>query len=290
MFTDNMSSQNAEKWQQVADLIARLGLVDTDQPTTAAQVSRMTTRRLLQDPVRAAIYRRGWDDRTADIQRTLQLQPRSTRAPPTTSPTTPARQPQMAIQRPPQLPAPRPPQLPAPRPSQRTTPRPAAQMAAKVVAGRSTNPETSRGPTPVPGTSGTTVIPTVKVRTEAQQARQRKKFLKLKEKRQARELTASQQHRLAKQPVPESDPEAACQPPSEPTQSTAMEVDAPATKGETPEEPAATTNQAQLAQVARPETPSEDAWLEAPGLSLDGLPEMEYDKPFFTPVGSPNRP
>lgn len=69
-----------------------------------------------------------------------------------------------------------------------------------------------------------------------------------------------------------------------------MEVDAPATKGETPEEPAATTNQAQLAQVARPETPSEDAWLEAPGLSLDGLPEMEYDKPFFTPVGSPNRP
>ncbi|KAL5245867.1 hypothetical protein ACI65C_013275 [Semiaphis heraclei] len=111
MFSDNMSG---EKRQQVADLIARLGLVDADQPTTAAQVNRMITHQLLQDPVRAAIYRWGWDDRTADIQRTLQLQPRSTRVPPTTTsrpPTTPARPPQRATQRSPQLPAPRPPQL-----------------------------------------------------------------------------------------------------------------------------------------------------------------------------------
>ncbi|KAL5245938.1 hypothetical protein ACI65C_013346 [Semiaphis heraclei] len=126
MFSDNMSG---DKWQQVADLIARLGLVDVDQPTTAAQVNRMTTHQLLQDPVRAAIYRRGWDDRTADIQRTLQLQPRSTRVPPTTMsrpPTTPARPPQRDAQRSPKL--------PAPRSSQRTTPRPAAQTVAEVAA------------------------------------------------------------------------------------------------------------------------------------------------------------
>lgn len=262
-FTDDMS-QNGEKWQQVADLIARLGLVDADQPTTAAQVNQMTTRQLLQDPVRAAIYNRGWGDRTADIQRTLQLQPRSTRRPPTTParpPTTTARPPQTAT-----------------------------QAAAKPPGGRRTNPGTSRGPTPRQSSPGTSVIPTVKVRTEAQQARQRKKFQKLKEKKQARERQASQQHRLAKQPAPESNPEAANQPPSEPTPSTAMEVDTPATKGETPEEPAATTSQAQLSQDTQPETTSEDVWLAAPGLSLDGLPEIEYDRPFFTPVASPNHP
>uniref|UniRef100_A0A2S2NN56 Uncharacterized protein n=1 Tax=Schizaphis graminum TaxID=13262 RepID=A0A2S2NN56_SCHGA len=241
----------------------------------------MTTRHLLQDPVRAAIYRRGWDDRTADIQRTLQQQPRSTRVQSTTS-STPARPPRVTTQRPSQQ--------PTPRPSQTTTPRAATQTAATVVAVRVADPGTSRGPTSVPGTSGTTVKSTTKVRTEAQRARQRKKFQKLKEKRQARELTASQQHRLAKQPVPESDPEVASPPPSETTSSSAMEVDEPTTKGETPEEPAATTNQAQQNQAARPETPSEDAWLAAPGSLLDGLPEMEYDKPFFTPAGSPNQP
>ncbi|KAF0692139.1 proteoglycan 4-like, partial [Aphis craccivora] len=85
-FSDKMSSQNsssqqqAEKWQRVADLIAQLGLVpsDQDQPRTAAQVARMTTRHLLQDPVRAAIYIRGWADRTTDIERWLQPQPTAT--------------------------------------------------------------------------------------------------------------------------------------------------------------------------------------------------------------------
>jgi len=281
MITDNMSGQNGEKWQQVADLIARLGLVDANQPTTAAQVNRMTTRQLLQDPVRAAIYRRGWDDRTADIQRTLQLQPRYTRVLPATSTrplTTPTRPPQTAIQRSSQL--------PAPKPSQPTTPRPATQTAAKVVVVRSTNPGTSREPASVSSTSGTTVIPTVKVRMEAQQARY---FQRLKEKRQARQLTASQQHQLAKQLVPEPDPEVASQPPPEPALATAMEVDAPATKGETPEELTATTSQTQRSQAARQGTPSKNAWLAAPGLSLDGLLETEYDKSFFTPIGSPNR-
>lgn len=59
-----------DKWRQVADLIGQLGLVPgaQDQSQTAAQVVRMTTRHLLQDPVRAAIYNRGSADRTADIE------------------------------------------------------------------------------------------------------------------------------------------------------------------------------------------------------------------------------
>ncbi|KAF0701569.1 proteoglycan 4-like, partial [Aphis craccivora] len=100
---------------------------------------------------------------------------------------------------------------------------------------------------------------------------------------------ASQQHRLAKHPRPDSNPEAASQPPPEPSTSTAMEVNTPATEGETPEEPVATTSQAQQSQAARPEAPSEDDWLTASGLLLDGLLEMEYDKPFFTPIGSPDQ-
>lgn len=291
-----MSGQNVEKWQQVADLIAQLGLMGADQPTTAAQVNRMTTQQLLQDPVRAAIYRRGWDDRTADIQRTLQYQPRSTRLPPTTSarpptisarpPTAPARTPQTAGRWSSRPPAPRPPRLSAPRPRQ---PRPAAPTAAEVAAVRVPNPVTIQEPAPVPGPSGAPVISTVKERTEAQLERNRKKFRKLKEKMKARGDVASQQHRLAKHPRPESDPEAPSQPPPEPSTSTAMEVDIPATEGETPEEPVATTSQAQPSQVTRPEAPSEDDWLAASGLLLDGLPEMEDDKPFCTPIGSPNQ-
>jgi len=45
-----MSGQtNDDKWQQVAHLIARLGLASNpeDQPLTASQVDRMTTRHLL---------------------------------------------------------------------------------------------------------------------------------------------------------------------------------------------------------------------------------------------------
>ncbi|KAF0705733.1 vegetative cell wall protein gp1-like [Aphis craccivora] len=246
-----MSGQNGEKWQQVADLIARLGLMGANQPTTAAQVNRMTTQQLLQDPVRAAIYRRGWDDRTADIQRTLQYQPRSTRLPPTTlarPPTAPARTPQTAGQRSSQPPAPRPPRL--------SVPRPAAPTAVEVVAVRVHSPVTIQEPAPVPGPSGAPVISTVKERTEAQLERNRKKFRKLREKMKARGDAASQQHRLAKHPRPESNPESASQPAPEPSTSTAMEVDIPATEGETPEEPVATTSQTQLSQAARREAPS----------------------------------
>lgn len=77
--------------------------------------------------------------------------------------------------------------------------------------------------------SGAPPTPKVKVKTEAQLARNPKKFQKLKEKRKARELVACHQHRLAWQLVPISDPEAASQPPSEPTPPVAMEVDQPAT-------------------------------------------------------------
>jgi len=44
-----MSGQNADKWQQVADLISRLGLAPRDQdvPRIVAAVNRMSTRHLL---------------------------------------------------------------------------------------------------------------------------------------------------------------------------------------------------------------------------------------------------
>ncbi|KAL4092230.1 hypothetical protein QTP88_026764 [Uroleucon formosanum] len=52
-----MSGQKANKWQQVADLITRLGLVI--------------------DPVRATIYNQDWADKTVEIQRRLQPQPQT---------------------------------------------------------------------------------------------------------------------------------------------------------------------------------------------------------------------
>lgn len=42
---------------------------------TAAQIRMMSTPQLLQDPGRAAIYHRGWTDRTADVIWTLHFQP-----------------------------------------------------------------------------------------------------------------------------------------------------------------------------------------------------------------------
>jgi len=69
-----MTRQGDDRWEPVAALITRLGLVNTDMPTTAAQVRRMPLRQLLQDPVQAAIYNRGWDDRTTDVERRLRLQ------------------------------------------------------------------------------------------------------------------------------------------------------------------------------------------------------------------------
>lgn len=251
-----MAGQQHEKWQQVAELIQRLGLVSSgqDEPRTAAQVARMTTRQLLQDPVRAAIYNRGWADRTADIQRRLRPQ--------------------------------RPPSTPTPgsRTPSLTRPSPAATTAAPVTPA----PITPVEPSPVPGSSGAPTPPAVKVRTEAQLARNRRKFQQLKEKRKAREREASQQHRPAKQPAPTLNPEAASEPLFQPTPPVAMEVDVPTTEDGRSEESERPTNQPPPNPITVSEPQSEDAWLEAPGLSLDGLPEVEYDnKSFFTPVGSP---
>ena len=239
--------QQLDKWQQVADLIQRLGLVSDNQdgPRTAAQVARMTTRQLLQDPVRAAIYNRGWEDRTLDIQRRLQPQ-RTVATPHSRTP---------LVSRPPPPPA--------------TTPAPVTPVE----------------PTKVPGSTGVPLPTTVKGKTEAQLARNRKKFQQLKEKRKAREREASQQHRLAKQPAPTTDPEAPSSPPSTPIPSVPMEVDSPAAKDEKSEEPEQSTNQVPTDQPAAEGTASKDDWLE----EFEGMPEMKYDKPFFTPATSPDR-
>ncbi|XP_060847095.1 uncharacterized protein LOC132926712 [Rhopalosiphum padi] len=72
-----MSDQEqASKWQKVADLIGQLGLLSKEPRQLLTDcVDRMTTHQLLQDPVHAAIYYRGWDDRTTDIQQMLRTQP-----------------------------------------------------------------------------------------------------------------------------------------------------------------------------------------------------------------------
>lgn len=251
-----------EKWRRVADLIGQLGLVPNtqDQPRTAAQVARMTTRHLLQDPVRAAIYNRGWADRTADIERRLRPQPSTTASNGSTS-RPPRRQPTTAATH---------------RVTTRQEKGPEPQPLRE--------PATVPGPTVAPSTSGT------KHRTEAQLARNKKKFQKLKEKRKARESKASQQHRLAKQPAPTSDPGAASEPLPGPDQPVAMEVDGPATKDDRSEEPGRSADQASPNHATATDNLSENAWLEAPGLSLEGLPEVEYDnRSFFTPIGSPKQ-
>ena len=193
----------------MAKLIVQLGLLadDQDVPRTAAQIAKMSTHHLLQDPVR--------------------------------------------------------------------------QKSAIAVSGP--GPSTSREPAKVTGKSGVSPSTGVKVRTEAQQARRTRKFRQLKEKRLARGLLTSQQSRLTKPPGPASNPDAASQPPTQPTPPEAMEVDLPATKGEIPEE------QAQLRQASDSEQVSEDAWLAASSPSLEGLPEIELDKTFYTPVGSPHQ-
>jgi len=79
--------------------------------------------------------------------------------------------------------------------------------------------------------------------------------------------------------VPISDPEAASQPPTGPTQPAAIEVDQPTPKGTTPEELVPSTIQEQLNQTAAADTQSVEAWLEAPSLSLEGLPDVEIVYP-----------
>ncbi|XP_022161025.1 proteoglycan 4-like [Myzus persicae] len=241
--------QQQEKWQQVAALIQRLGLVSggQDGPRTAAQVARMSTRQLLQDPVRAAIYNRGWADRTADIQRRLQPQ-RPTTAPSSRTP---------SWTRP---------------PTPGTTPTPATPTSV-----------TPAEPTTVTRTTGVLPVPKVKARTEAQRARNKRKFQQLKEKRMARESKANQQHRLAKQPTPTSDPEAASSLPFEPTPTETMEVDTPATKDEKSKEPEQSTSQAPPNQSEPTVEKTEEDWLGA----FEGLPELEYNNTYHTPVGSP---
>ena len=68
-----------------------------------------------------------------------------------------------------------------------------------------------------------------------------------------------------------------------------MEVDQPATESEKHKEQAPSTSQDQTNQCVNLEQMSEDAWLAGPGLSLEGLPEITYDRPFFTPATSPDR-
>jgi len=93
----------------------------------------------------------------------------------------------------------------------------------------------------------------------------------------------------AKQPALTSDSEATSTPPPKPTLPVKMEVDTPGTKEKNSEEPEQSTCQAPPNQTTVTEMSSDDAWLEVPGLSFEGLPEMEYERLFFTPVGSPNR-
>jgi hypothetical protein len=114
-------------------------------------------------------------------------------------------------------------------------------------------------------------------------------FLRLKEKRRAWEQMASKQQWLAKQPAPNSNPEATAKPLSEPTPVQSMELDVPETKGETPNVPTTPITPERLCQAADLESISEDAWLASPGRTLEGLPKTEYEKAFFTPVGSPDR-
>jgi len=199
-----MTGQQQEEWQQVADLIQRLGLVSSgqDEQRTATQVARMTTRQLLQDPLRAAIYKRGWVDRTADIQRRLRPQ--------------------------------RPTSTPSSRTPSLTKPPPPATTPA---------PTTPAEPTPVPRPTGVLPGPTIKVRTEA---RNRRKFQQLKEKRKARKSEASQRHRLVEQPASTLDSDAAGAPPTKPTPPETIEVDKPAPKDEKSEEPGQSTSQAPL--------------------------------------------
>ncbi|XP_060873956.1 proteoglycan 4-like [Metopolophium dirhodum] len=241
-----MTGQQQEKWQQVAELIQRLGLVSggQDEPRTAAQVARMTTRQLLQDPVRAAIYNRGWADRTTDIQRRLRPH-----RPPSTS-------------------------TPGSRTPSLTRPPPPATTPA---------PVTPAEPAPVPRQTGVLPGPTGRVRTEAQQARNRRKFQQLKEKRKARESEASQQRRLAKQPAPTSDPEAAGTPPANPTP---MEVDKPASKDGKSEEPGQPTSQESPDQSEATVDITEADWL----VAFEGMPELDDTHSFYTPVGSPKHP
>ncbi|XP_008181610.1 vegetative cell wall protein gp1-like [Acyrthosiphon pisum] len=225
-----MTGQQQEKLQQVADFIQLLGLVSggQDEPRTATQVARMTTRQLLQDPVRAAIYNRGWADRTADIQRRLRPQ-----RPPSTS-TPSSRIP--SLTRPPTPTRTTAPTTPATTTPVSTTP------ATTTPAPATPAPVKPAEPKPVPRTTRVPPGPAVRVRTEAQQVRNRRKFQQLKEKRKAREAEASQQHRLAKRPTLTSDPEATSAPPTGPTPLEPMEVDKPAPKDGNSKEPEQSTS------------------------------------------------
>ncbi len=240
---------------------------DDGAPQTAAQVSRMSTAQLLQDPVRAAIYRRGWEDRAASIQRTLQQQPQpSTYRPQSTQP--PSR-----------------PQRLRPRHS------PTGQPQHQAAASSASRPifAAPRAPAPAPKVSGENPPPPARERTEAQQARNRKKFQQLKDKKRAREQSASQNHRLAKQPAPDSSPEAACSGLSIPAPLETIEVDEPAPKSVKLEEMVPSTSREQPNQTEDSRDTAEVDWLAAPGLPLEEYPETVYDNRFYTPVTSPRR-
>lgn len=154
----------------MANFIAQMELVFGYQngPRTAAQVASMSTQQLLQDPVRAAIYNRGWVDRTVDIQNKLQPKQPVASHPYRTLSLIKLSQPQ------------------PPKPAQQTPSRPMLTTAAITVSGLGLS--TPRDPAMVTGTSGVRPTTGKKVRTEAQQARNRRKFRQLKEKRLAKRL------------------------------------------------------------------------------------------------------
>ena len=259
-----MARQGDVRWEPVAALISQLGLVHSDMPTTAAQVRRMPLRQLLQDPVRAAIYNRGWDDRTADVERRLRPQQPATPSSSRTNSTTRQHRPQ-----------------------------PAGPSTHRVNTGvtRAPAPVPPREPAPVPVVVGGSQPTVAEVRTEAQQARIRKKFQKLKEKRLERERQATQAYRLAKRPRLTSNTDTASCPPTEPTPPEAMEVDQLATKDETSKDQGDPTNQAQPRQASDEEQTSYDAWLNEQGKWLEELQGggTVYPQPFFTPATSPTR-
>ncbi|XP_060868172.1 uncharacterized protein LOC132943267 [Metopolophium dirhodum] len=188
-----MTGQQQEKWQQVADLIQRLGLVSSGQDEPR------------QPPSAGGHLQPGlggpYNGHPAEVAATTTIIDTNTRQPHTVTDK--------------------------------------ATISSNNRHPRDTCPRNTCGAAPVPRPTGVIPSPTGRVRTEAQQARNRRKFQQLKEKRKARESEANQQRRLAKQPAPTSDPEAAGTSPANPTP---MEVDKPASKDGKSEEPGQPTS------------------------------------------------
>jgi len=166
--------ERADGWRMVAD---------HDQPQTAVQVACMSTYQILQNPVREAIYRRGWEDQAANFLRMLN-EPRYS--------------------------APQQPLLPPRQPPQNSPANQSWQQAAAMTM-RWPSPTTPIEPVPELNASGAPPKPVVKQMTKQQQARKRRNLMKLKDKIKAKKQLARQQRARQQlgQPAPTADPEAA---------------------------------------------------------------------------------